>query len=156
MRLVFTSGPASIVYNESGHRAAEDEPDESPEDNITVLSSQSDRYPSHQPSRAPSRDPVVSNNRSSYSAHPSPKLPSIDSARPDMSRSSSMRSAARSEIRSSLDKGKGRETIPETPRPPEMREVDRSMNVSGRSADSGRSGTTQLGEALSSVWGGGI
>ncbi|OBZ72459.1 hypothetical protein A0H81_07925 [Grifola frondosa] len=39
-------GPASIVYNESGHRAEEDEPDGTPDDSVTVVSSQSDRHPS--------------------------------------------------------------------------------------------------------------
>ncbi|KAH9917817.1 uncharacterized protein B0H18DRAFT_853686, partial [Fomitopsis serialis] len=138
------SGPASIVYNESGHRAEEDEPDESPEDNVTILSTQSDR--SRQPSRVPSREPsqAAPSSRVSYA----PRSPSVETTRPELSRSSTTRSAMRSETRTPVDKGKQREIIPETPRPATL---DRSVNVSGRSADSGRSG--QLAEALSSVWG---
>ncbi|CCM01406.1 uncharacterized protein FIBRA_03457 [Fibroporia radiculosa] len=140
-------GPASIVYNESGHRADEEEPDESPDDNITVVSSQSEvpsAVPSNKTSRAPSRDPVPARSRSTLSTQASPKLPHPE-PRPEHSRSASIRSSSRSEAR--VDKGKEREVAPA------MRETDRSLNVSGRSIDSTRSGNTRLGETLSSVWG---
>ncbi|KAI0926081.1 hypothetical protein AcV5_008643 [Taiwanofungus camphoratus] len=150
-------GPASIVYNESGHRAEEDEPDSSPEDNLTVLSTNSDRVPSQQPShyasRAPSRDPAPSSSRSVHSVQPSPKLPSMETAPRELSRSVSGHSTARSEARAPSDKGKAREAVPEVVRSEPLRESDRSVNLSGRSADSARSGSTRLAEALTSVWG---
>ncbi|KAG6832781.1 hypothetical protein H0H92_009399 [Tricholoma furcatifolium] len=51
-----SSGPASIIYNERGHRAEEDEPDGYPEDDVGTASPRNDRLRSEPASRA--RTPV--------------------------------------------------------------------------------------------------
>ncbi|KNZ73886.1 Heat shock 70 kDa protein 12A [Termitomyces sp. J132] len=49
-------GPASIIYNERGHRAEEEEPDAYPEDDINNASPRNDRFRSEPASRA--RTPI--------------------------------------------------------------------------------------------------
>jgi hypothetical protein len=53
------SGPATIVWNESGHRLDEEEPDSAPEDEGTPILPQSDQQTSRPASRARSRESPI-------------------------------------------------------------------------------------------------
>lgn len=168
-------GPASIVYNEGGTRAEEDEPDSSPEDNVTVLSSPSDRGPSRSISQPPSRDPTMRSARPSVPA--SPRLPtrppsehpvasrgfevecqrtastSSHGSRPvERSRTSSTSSRPSREIYAPSGAQTPR-SGPPPPAPEPMQARDRSINISGVSVESARSGSTRLGEQLNAIWG---
>ncbi|KAG6919191.1 hypothetical protein DXG01_008489 [Tephrocybe rancida] len=73
-------GPASIIYNERGHRAEEEEPDTYPEDDVSTSSPRNDRLRSEPASRA--RTPVEqyylpssSENRDFEPPPPAPQPP---------------------------------------------------------------------------------
>ncbi|CAL1716267.1 unnamed protein product [Somion occarium] len=175
-------GPASIVYNEGGHRADEDEADSLPDDDpSTYTNHRSDRHRSYTSSRAPSRDPMVSSSKPSTPttyAPPHVEFPtkssssrrqSIDSGRTydrDPSRIYDMRDRKisqtssdnwreRERTPSAVDKGKSREIIPESLS--RIGERDRLANLSAKSTDSKAStksnATARLSEQLNSVWG---
>ncbi|KAK7050921.1 hypothetical protein VNI00_005033 [Paramarasmius palmivorus] len=160
------SGPASIIYNERGHRSDEDEPDGIPEDDTMA---QSTKGSTRAPSRAQSRDsfhtPGVtapSSKRASVVGPPSqpaaaaapapaPPPPPVDPIPPIDTSFSSRASTARS------------------PNMTPTRELANAVNDSlrGRSKSKSKSrasstaeeitspstrSSSKLGEALSSVW----
>ncbi|KAJ3480295.1 hypothetical protein NLI96_g8449 [Meripilus lineatus] len=78
-------GPASIVYNEGGHRAEDDdEPDMLPEDDTGIYSHPHSGTRSYVPSRAPSRDGYVSNSKYGTPSQPPVDFPKSPSRRQSM------------------------------------------------------------------------
>lgn len=155
-------GPASIIYNERGHRAEEEESDTNPEDDITV-DAQSERQRSMPGSRTQTPDPrrsptdSFSSSRSSHTGHSNVEsvYSAIPEVVPDRSNSRSRGDADRSRgldtsrsINGSVrEKDRGRKKDKGKER---ARDIDAATEVSSIHSSSA------LAEVLSSVWGSGM
>lgn len=154
-------GPASIIYNERGHRAEEEESDTNPDDDMTV-DAQSERQRSMPGSRTQTpdlrRSPTDSfaSSRSSHTGHSNresvyPAIPevvpdrSISRSRGDEDRSRGL-DTSRSLNGSVREKDRGRKKDKGKER---ARDIDAATEVSSIHSSSA------LAEALSSVWGSG-
>ncbi|KAJ7475917.1 hypothetical protein FB451DRAFT_262461 [Mycena latifolia] len=130
-----SSGPASIVYNERGRRVEEDEPDMFPEDDMSVVSTRSERIRSPPPLSRPhssAAGPAPPSEESTpVTEHSIPEVARLPSEFQE-SRGSRDRERPRGR-KSGKGKGKEKETTPE------------------ESADSRTS--SRLAETLASVWG---
>lgn len=175
------SGPASIIYNERGHRADEDEPDVYPEDEANTAStsttprSAGDRNRSEPVSRA--RTPVAEHKRDSIPPSTvSSRRPSQSHPRSELSYASGtgggIPEVARLDRDRSVSRGHGSPSIsssrngyPTSEKGNGGYESDRRTVSSSKSKDRERNErmdtpratprSTKIGDTLSSVWGAG-
>ncbi|ESK94661.1 hypothetical protein Moror_14297 [Moniliophthora roreri MCA 2997] len=156
-------GPASIIYNERGHRSDEDEPDGIPEDDTIA---QSTKGSTRAPSRAQSRDsfhtpgPTAPSSKRASVAGPSSiqppppppppidPIPPIDTTVTDRAPSSRVaEDTPTRELANAISDGlRGRSKSKSKARTPSV-----VSEVTSPSTPS----SSKLGEALSSVWGAG-
>ncbi|KAL0572206.1 hypothetical protein V5O48_009761 [Marasmius crinis-equi] len=142
-------GPASIIYNERGHRTDEDEPDEIPGDDNAGSTRNPTRAPSPDSFHTAAAVTAPTSKRASTVGPPPSTQPSIAVPPPvDTSLTGRASSALSSrEIETAISdssrgrsKSKGKSKIPSP--------IDDAASISTRSS-------SKLGEALSSVWGAG-
>lgn len=130
------SGPASIIYNERGHRAEEDEPDSGPDDDI-LLELEPSSCSSTAVSRAQSRPrSTASSNRNSAWGLPKAESTPLSNAESPPSKASSSPEPPHTSYKDLQDRGSQRGRS--------RKEGESSVNTRSSSI---------LAETLASVWG---
>jgi hypothetical protein len=152
-------GPASIIFNESGHRADEAETESSLDEEVTVRSSRSDRFRSEPASGLRSRDsyaPVSTTSTASGKGGPAHRSPKTDITFREIPEV--VRSPTTSKSSHTTDTGFSRE------RRYSGKEAEKDQDRErGRTNDKGKEREktpsrnkvdhTKLADALTSVWG---
>ena len=170
---MYSSGPASIIYNERGHRADEDEPDVFPEDEADTVvidsmprSTTANRSESESRTRTPGAE-SVNHNKKQPSIPPSgvpSRCPSTSRTRSEISHASGAAPVISDAARLS-DRDRNR-SISRTHSVSSKNGYDsdrRTVSSSSRSKDRGHRNerievpraTPKIGEALTAVWGAG-